>query len=84
VRPVFVYASLIPFIKKYGGIEYIGFILSRLVVKICSLNALESCAAVLCSSQLRVGVQGGAEALVHSILSLNSIPSENGRGTSFC
>ena len=68
VRPIFFGATLLPFIKKDGGIRPIavGLTLRRLIAKIASSRALDSCAGVLGPSQLGVGVKGGAEALVHS------------------
>ena len=68
VRPVFFGATLLPFIKKDGGIRPIavGLTLRRLVSKIANSSAIESCTTTLAPTQLGVGVKGGAEALIHS------------------
>ena len=68
IRPYFFGASLIPFVKKGGGIRPIavGLTLRRLVAKVAAAAAAVVCAPSLSPRQLGVGVRGGAEAAVHA------------------
>src|SRR2546425_1007861 len=69
VRPSFFGATLLPFVKKSGGLRpvAVGLTLRRLVAKAASSAVSSACASFFAPFQLGVGTKGGAEALAHAV-----------------
>ena len=76
IVPFFCGASLLGSLKKDGGVRPIavGDVLRRLVSKCLSSVVVPSVLDVLPPHQVGVGVQAGAEAVVHSLNLVRSLP----------
>ena len=82
IIPHFCVASLLPCMKKDGGLRPIavGEVLRRLVSKCATRAVLSDTLSILPPLQVGVGLSGGCDAVLHSVLSVihdTNIPSEN-------